>query len=668
MDFKTIKDALARQFATMQKQPVLFRTAVAKDDLWSAYLGAFTPEQNPIFRVRTEHDGSYDRQFIKAVGNVVAIIDGKLVTIWDVQAGEYQPIVDAMATLVKAAPITDLFRHEGRTVGIDQSFEEVTIDGTKQAITWTHFFSEVDPKFVLARSAIPAFLGEARSTRDVVFRGFTEITPEAVDTVLDLIAQNSLYRGEEHKAAVEGFKAAQAKFSAGNDLEKQFLAWTTPFKVRSMAIGTLLVDLSEGRELEAAVASFEAKVAPTNYKRPTTLVTPAMVAKAKEEVEALGLTSALSRRHAVLGDITANNVLFVDRGARPALDGGGAFDDLPTKAGAQTFDKVEEVTVERFLSEVLPRAGELEVLVENRHAGNFVSLIAPADPEARHLFKWDNPFSWSYAGEFADAIKERVKKAGGNVTGDLCCRLAWSNFDDLDLHLQEPGRNGEHIHFRHKASFATGGQLDVDMNAGGGQTREPVENIFYRDRGRMIEGVYTLSVNQFARRESKDVGFEVEIDYLGGVQRFAYPSAVRQDETVVVAKFEYVPATGLRIIESLPATTLSREVWGLPTETFHRVNVVMNSPNHWDGQGVGNRHLFFMLDGCANDGSARGFYNEFLPAALEPHRKVLELVGGKMKVPDVAEQLSGLGFSSTSKNSLVVRVKGSFNRTIKVLF
>ncbi len=38
-----------------------------------------------------------------------------------------------------------------------------------------------------------------------------------------------------------------------------------------------------------------------------------------------------------------------------------------------------------------------------------------------------------------------------------------------------------------------------------------------------------------------------------------------------------------------------------------------------------------MLDGCLNDGSARGFYNEFLKSELDPHRKVFEMVGAKIR-------------------------------------
>jgi dTDP-4-dehydrorhamnose 3,5-epimerase-like enzyme len=75
-----------------------------------------------------------------------------------------------------------------------------------------------------------------------------------------------------------------------------------------------------------------------------------------------------------------------------------------------------------------------------------------------------------------------------------------------------------------------------------------------------------------------------------------------------------------------------------------------------------------MLDGCANDGKARGFFNEFLTEELSTHRKVFEVVGSKMKTNESSNQLSGLGFSSTQHTDVLCRVKGSFNRVVKVTF
>ena len=143
---------------------------------------------------------------------------------------------------------------------------------------------------------------------------------------------------------------------------------------------------------------------------------------------------------------------------------------------------------------------------------------------------------------------------------------------------------------------------------------------------------------------------------------------LKTGETIAVAIISYSHKDGFKIVKSLPSTQASKQVWGLPTQSFRRAGVVMLSPNHWDEHAVGNKHYFFILDGCRNDGKARGFYNEFLNEGLSEHRKVLEIVGAKMKTEESDRQLSGLGFSSTQRNSVTVRVTGKFTRTVKVLF
>lgn len=673
LNFSVFKTAVAKQFALIQKHP-MFRVHVERDELWALYLSSFPPGTNPIFRERTEYDCSCCRHFIRDVGDVVAVIDGEVVSVWDAALADepaYEAVASALARLVRSRPIAEPFLHYERTAGTDKNFEQLP-GGTK---TWNHFFVNIAPDFVVKKDARATLLSEQRSTHDVLVRSLDEITPDAVDTVLEMIGQGSLYRGDEHKHAVEKFRELLAGWGAIHPEGRSLFAWLAAksapgsvARIRGTVIGTLLVDLSEGKDMEASVAAFEAKVAPTNYKRPTALVTKKMVEQAKDTIAGLGLTSALERRYAVIGDVTINNVLFADRRARKAISG-DVFDEIAGQAADRApkkLDTVEEVSIDRFIAEVLPRAESIEVMLEYRHAGNLVSLIAPTDPAAGLLFKWGNRFSWSYAGELADSIKERVKKAGGSVVGDLCCRLAWHNFDDLDFHMQEPG--GGHISFRHKGPSLCGGRLDVDMNAGHGTTREPVENIFYADQRRMREGTYRLTVNQFAQREHDNQGFEAEIDWLGTVHRFAADRSPRNRETVTVADIDYTRKGGAVVRSALQSTQASRQVWGLATQTFHRVSVAMLSPNYWDGEAVGNKHHFFMLDGCANDGTARGFFNEFLMPVFDKHRKVFEIVGSKMKVAPASEQLSGLGFSSTQRNDLIVRVKGSFTRTIKVIF
>ncbi|MGJ4953124.1 hypothetical protein [Bradyrhizobium sp. HKCCYLS20291] len=670
MDFSLFKHAVSAQFKKMRDDQ-LFCTAVEKDELWDAYLGSFPAGTNPMFRERTEHDCSCCRQFIRAVGNVVAIVDGKLISIWDGKVSDpaYQTVADAMSQLVKSRAIADEFFHYEASVGTDKNFEDVL--GKVQ--TWEHFHLHLPAGRVMRGEMLATKRAEVRSAHDVFQSSLTSISMDSIDTVLELIGQNSLYRGQEHKFAVEAFRKAKVAFerlpAAGRDPFVWLAAKSNPGSVtgiKNTSIGTLLINLSEGMDMEGAVRKFEAMVAPANYKRPTALVTKAMIEKAKATITELGLTGALERRYARQSDITVNNIIFANRATRKVLEG-DVFDSIPVKSTARKFDKVEELPIEQFISQVVPKADSIEVMFENRHISNLVSLIAPVDPGAARLFKWDNNFSWSYNGDMADGVRERVKQAGGNVSGDLCCRLAWYNYDDLDFHMREP--DGHEIYFGNKGMRSRcGGMLDVDMNAGAGHTRSAVENIFYSSQSTMKEGVYELIVENFNRRETTDVGFEVEIDWLGQVTRFAYPKAVRHKEKITVAKLRYSRAKGIVIGSVLPSTQATKTVWNIATQDFHPVNLMMLSPNHWDGHGVGNKHYFFMLEGCLNDGQARGFYNEFLRDELSKHRKVIEIVGSKMKTAESVDQISGLGFSSTQRNEILAKVKGNFTRTVKVMF
>lgn len=671
MDFNLLRTAVAAQFERMCRSGPLYRVDIERDALWDGYLAGFPEGSNPVFRKRAEHDCSCCRGFVKNMGNVVAIKDGKLASIWDVTVSEpaYQAVADALSALVKSRPIVDSFLHFERSVGQDKSFEQGFTD--QPVTTWTHFHVTLPAQYVQPNKDIPTALNDTRSLVDVMRGSLERITPDACQTVLELIAQGSLYRGEEHVGAVTAFAGVLASWGRVDGAQRPNWVWehAAPVgRIKNTAIGTLLLDLSGGMDIEDAVKRFEVVMAPANYKRPTALVTKAMIDRAKAEVDALGLGPALPRRYAHIGDVTANNILFVDRAVRQRLAEADPFAELGASVAesARSFDKVEAVGIEDFMRDILPRAESIELFLENNHAGNLVSLIAPADPTAPELFTWNNRFSWSYSGNVTDAIKERVKAAGGSVTGDLCCRLAWDYIDDLDFHMIEP--NGFHLYFMNKRQTSpNGGVLDLDANGMDGMRADPAENIVYADRRKMREGVYTLVVNNYNQRNREGCGFHVQIEFDGETHDILYDKAMRTGENITVATIGY-RAGKFEISASLPSSRSVRNLWGLNSQQFHRVNVAMLSPNFWDECRAGNKHWFFMLDECRQDGQARGFYNEFLKPELTQHRKVLEMVGGRMKVEESERQLSGLGFSSTVRANVLCRVKGAFTRVVRINF
>lgn len=676
LDFKPFQLAIQRQFNKMKDYP-LFKVDVDQDTLWNIYLDSFPEGTNPIYKERTEHDCNCCKSFIRKAGSMIAIIDGKIVSIWDIKDKSvdenYHIVAKALSKAVKSRVIANKFLHWEHNVGVETT-RSLLDDGEVE--TWSHFHVKLPNKFVVNKEYIQTQLSHFKSTRDVFLRSLNELTMDAIDTILDLIAQNSLYRGSEHKFAIESFRKLKVKFDRlKTDREKEIFSWslfdTIPVsvsKIKNTAIGTLLVNLSEDMELETAVKKYENVVAPSNYKRPTALITKTMIKKAQETINELGLASALERRYAILEDININDIIFANKEAKKRLDG-DIFDDLidSTSDRIKNLDKVEEITIEDFINKIVPRATSLEIMLENKHANNLVSLIAPEDLTAKHLFKWNNNFSWSYTGDLADSIiKDRVKSKGGKVDGDIRCSLSWFNYDDLDIYIIEP--DGNRICYSSKKSNVTGGFLDIDMNAGSGNSRSAVENIAYPDKNKMIEGKYILGVHNFRLRETKDVGFDVEVEFDGVIHSFHYPKMVKNNERIKVAEITYSKKEGISIKPLIPSSKSIQDLWGLPTQSFHKVSVMMISPNHWGGLNVGNKHYFFMLNGCVNDGQARGFYNEFLNEDLNKHRKVLEIVGSRKRVKESDNQLSGIGFSSTQKNSVLCRVTGKFTRVLKIIF
>lgn len=682
--FEKFAKAVRTRFDELSQSP-LYVLDVDSAALWEVYLKAFPEGTNPMFRKRTEHDCSCCRHFIRDIGAVVGIQNGAIVSVWDNCGPDlpepYRTVTLKMADYVRQFPIRDIYYTNQAKHGVPFN-HQLTED--KKNLTFHHFAVEAPKKFVVKDVATKQ--GDARTTQQVLLRGVRELAPEAVKTVADLISSKALYRGEEFTQVLLEFMRLQGRILsvAANwpsdvamtpnvktriEAQQALLAWENignPFvaRLRNTALGTLLQDLSAGVDLEEAVKAYEKIMAPSNYKRPTALITKGMVEAAMKTIQELELEQALERRHAKISDVSVNSVLFVDNAVQPRMkDGKSLMGLLMEEVKPVAFDakNATEIGIEDFLKTVLPKTKSLQLYLDNNLTGNMMSLTAPVHPEENSLFKWNNDFAWSYEGNVTDSIKERVKRAGGMVENvAMRVSLAWSNTDDLDIHVREP--NGNHINFTNKSN-----KLDVDMNVSG-ETREPVENVRWITTS---PGMYSVSVHQFRRRESKDVGFTIEIEAEGNLTTLRYEKGIADKATVVVAKIQVAKDGRVTISPEahMVSGAASQDVWGLKTLSLVRVNAIVLSPNHWDDNAVGNKHWFFLLEGCNNPLPTRGIYNEFLHSRLEKHRKVFEVLGDKSKCEPSKEQLSGVGFSSTQRNKVsVVAVGPNLNRPYTVIF
>ena len=682
MDFVQFKGIMQRNFADMvANADTLFEVEVDKDEFWNLYLDSFPAGTNEVFRERREFDCSCCRHFVKSFGNVVVIRDNKVRTMWEFTTGDevYQPVINALDAYLKARAVNNMHVAKENFAGTDANYE--LADGGK-SIRWDHFYLSIPSKFVdRSRRSIGEIQGEFRDVRNVFYRSLSEITKEAVETVLELITSNTLYRGAEWNAVLTKFLQYKRTFDGLTPEEKNNFAWENAKaagvaigKIRNHSIGTLLVDISNDVDLDTAVRKYEAMVAPANYKRPKAIFTKKMLEDAQKTITELGYMESLPRRFATLDDITVNNILFSNRdAAKRIVDAADVFGAMMVEAtdSPKKFSRVQEISIEKFISDVLPTAKSIEAYLENRHAPNMVSLIAPKNADAQTMFKWNNGISWAYSGNITDSdVKQNVKSAGGKVDGDLRFSIQWNEDGrdncDLDAHCKEAG--GYEIYFSRgkKPAFSpTGGQLDVDIISPCG--RVAVENITWANRKTMKPGTYRFFVHQYSG--SAKNGFRAEIEFDGTIHTFDYSKTMHSGNMVDVAEVTLDANGNFTIKELLPSNISSRDVWNLKTNQFVPVTVMMYSPNYWDEQqGIGHKHYMFMLKDCVNPETPNGFYNEFLKNELAQHKRVFEALGGKMAVESVDDQLSGLGFSSTKRNDLIVKVRGQTERIMRIKF
>lgn len=657
-EFDKFADAMDRQLHLMLTSGNPIVKVAVEESLFSLYLENIAPEHNPIFRERRYFDGNYDHNYIRRLGNIAMITpDYKRVTLWDFETDTiFEDARKAMQVAVQNGTIVDAFLEKEKVAG-----HKPNADAQEPSIIWQHYYAELPKEFVNTRN-IDTVRGKHRDAVAVLKRTVEEVNLDDLHTVLDLIASNAIYRGAEFKEKLESWVGLKQRY---DQTPTQEFLWYEGMKHgralghRNTVIGSLLTDLYNGDDLEKAVKAYEARVAPSNYKRPTALVTPKMIQEAEEKLRELGYLDSIYRRPAKLTDLPADKLLFTSQEQKSL----SVFDDLTKDAKASTKkvdpETAQDITLEQLYA-YLPECSQVELLPTANLKGNQMVLTAAKDESAPSPFLWSNTLSWAYInGDTADAIAMRVKNAGGEIDADVRVSLSWENADDLDLHIVRVS-NKQHLYYGNPRQF--GAVLDVDANAFN-IVEEPVENIFWDHIENMPNGTYQVYVDRYSHRRDSNVGFDIQFATRDSSVTYHHrDNNVNRRKTLITLVKD---AKGVRV-ENVHGD-LVETATSVTEATFIPVKHILLSPNMWDGE-IGNKHVFLLTDDVVVDQPVRGFFNEQLESKLASHRKVTEILGTKLKLeasefdhPDVAK---GYGFSSTMDANFILRLTKGRQRVL----
>ena len=191
---------------------------------------------------------------------------------------------------------------------------------------------------------------------------------------------------------------------------------------------------------------------------------------------------------------------------------------------------------------------DVQNLIE-RHLGenSHMLLVASTDIkiEQRVLAKLQQEKSTIHC-HMNDDFSYRMEREKAKV-GDITITLAWDNECDLDLSCICP--NGDRIYYGNESGGGEigGGYLDVDMNVNG-ESKEPVENIFFGDAEKGIQaatGKYKVVVQNFAyhgktHKDPDSIPWRLRVSKNGEIHNYSGKcKGTGSSSDVIAVEFEY---------------------------------------------------------------------------------------------------------------------------------
>lgn len=606
---------------------------------------------------KASHNCNTCKSFVRRCGNMFKLVftNGKVEvkTIWDFEAhGEYANVVKALSDRVKHY-VDQYANGKGSFKFVIPRFGDKELKSNLRNINFsekhncdfTHMWLEIPAKY----SDTSRYMGCTESL--IALRNTVDSWKVSdVQTVIDNASIIYLYDEAGLKEAIDAIQNKDIP------LYLEYSAFAKGFyNVRGHAMGTLVSDIASGKSFEDALKAYEYKTAPSNYQRPKPVMTEKQFNAFKKEISDKGHVECFNREFASIDDIKLRNRVYVNKPNFVAST--NIFDDIEKdlKVDPKKYSNATELRYEDLLA-MRDNIDNLEMLIESSHLKNFMSISKQSgNANGKSMFKWDNTFAWTYAdGLASSAIAKRVKEAGGRVDNVLFrASLSWKgSYTDLDLHLENK-LTKTHIFYHHKRGTIDGVQivLDLDMNGIDGKSLDAVENIYSEKY--LPDGDYKLFVHNYSKGSGTDNGFNVEVQWGDAIYHFSESYHPREREEVY---FNFTVKNGeIKFEKTCTNTNASIEKWGVSTNKWHKVDMIIESPNVWEGRNdVG--HAFFINKEIKNNEPARGFFNQFIKRELiENYKKQFEYAGGKCILPMTDNQCSGIGFNLTERANILVK-------------
>jgi hypothetical protein len=392
----------------------LFTTSTPGRALWDAWLAGI-PEQE-----RRQHDCRACRAFVERFGGLVTIDSSGVAhpAMFDDEAPSiYDKAFQYVHQAVRRARVTGVHVSSETTWGLPANTDK------KRGRTWQHMHV-LPPSSMLHRGAVLSAsqrAAELHEDHGSLMRAMSEFSAYYVGQALSIAETDALYRGEKVAGRLRWLANLYERRGTLSQRAWSNVAWlavaTAPAgfcHVRSSVIGSLLEDLQAGKPFDEVRRSFDAKMHPLQYQRPTAPPSAGNIAQAEAVVAKMGIAASLRRRFARLEDLTT---IWEPR-VPEVRETEGVFGHLlEQRSAAALAASGPTITWEKFARTVLPGAHEIAVLAPAR--GHYTAFVTAADPEAPPIIQWDrpqqrNPVTW-YTYSQGSAASQWLLAAGSWV-------------------------------------------------------------------------------------------------------------------------------------------------------------------------------------------------------------------------------------------------------------